>query len=448
MKKDSQTILQEKAILIASIDTRFQLESTKYYIFALIFLSNVLCYILSGYPQGLETALQSPPFDFSGLEYGIFYGICSFPNIILPLFIGIHIDKNGFSSLLILILSLFTFCGAIIITVGSHYVSWGYMCLGRLLLGVGVENIGLILKKILLQITTKDESVAAWGLFLVSNRIGSMIASWFPPYFYSITESVTSSFFVAILFDLALIIFLFFALILTTKTQTLHTTVCTTGEISSWSILKNFSRETPWVFWIMTLLNCINFYVFYGFFSSANSFLTKEANLDSVDASYFLIIFSTFCGLFQPFIGYLFSKIGYYVYAIIIGSLINLSAFSLFLIMYGTDDSYLVLIPILLLGFGYSCCSTFVFSGFGVIVSPKNHGLAYGMLQNCLNIGALAGPLVFGIVKDMTRNYDDGYFWAIMETLIAQGLIGVLGVVILVVDFLTIKSLSVKRQIV
>ena len=185
--------------------------------------------------------------------------------------------------------------------------------------------------------------------------------------------------------------------------------------------------------------------MFYGFFSAANNFLTKEANLSSLEASYFLIIFSVFGALFQPVVGYILSKTGHIIFAIIIGSFIDIAAFVLFIEMYGTDDSALVLIPIFVLAFGYSACSTFIFSAFGLIVSPKNFGLAYGILQNSVNFGFLIGPLVFGYIKGYTEEYQNGYFWAIVETIGVQGIVAVLAFVILLMDLHTTKKLCIKN---
>ena len=445
MKTEQRLSPQEKIVLMRGADMRFELESTKYYIFTFVFLSNILYCTLIGYPQGLETQLVKAPFNFSSFEYGAFYASSALPNLVLPLFVGIFIDKNGFSTFLVLILSLCLIFGSVLVTFGTYYVSWWYMCLGRLFFGLGAENISLISRKLLLQIFTVEESVAAWGVYLASNRLGSLMGSWFPPYFYALTQSMTGTFLVGVLFSMALIIFLFFALILTKKTQTLNHQMSSEVELGSFELLKRFKRETTSIFWLLLALDGLNFYMFYGFSSSANSFLVHEANLDTVDASYFLMIFSTFCALFQPVVGYIFSKYGYIVLAIIIGSVINVAAFGLFMGMYGTDDSYLVLIPILILALGYSTCTTFVFSGFGLIVSPKYHGLAYGFFQNCINFGFLFGPLVFGIVKDVTKDYDSGYFWAIFEIMIAQIIIGVLGISIFILDHFTIKVLSVKK---
>lgn len=446
MKTEQRLSPQEKIVLMGGADMKFQLESTKYYIFTLVFLTNILYCTVIGYPQGLETQLVKEPFNFSSFEYGAFYASSALPNLVLPLFVGIFIDKNGFSTFLVLILSLCLIFGSVLVTFGSYYVSWWYMCLGRFFFGLGAENISLICRKLLLQIFTVEESVAVWGVYLASNRLGSLMGSWFPPYFYALTASMTGTFFVGVLFSMALIIFFFFALILTKKTQTLQNPNGSEAELGSFELLKKFKSETTSIFWLLLILDGLNFYMFYGFSSSANSFLVHEANLDSVDASYFLIIFSTFCALFQPLAGYVFNKYGYIALAIIIGTIINVTAFGLFLGMYGTDDSYLVLIPILIFAFGYSFCTTLVFSGFGLIVSPKYHGLAYGFFQNCINFGFLFGPLVFGIVKDVTKDYDDGYFWAIFEIMIAQIIIGILGISIFILDYFTIKVLSVKKR--
>ncbi len=445
MKIERKATPQEKAILIKLPEAQARLSSTRYYIFTLIFLTNTLYYTLVNFPQGIQTALLLPPYSFSSFEYGVFFGISSLPNVILPLFVGISTDKNGYSSLLVISLGLCAFVGMIFITIGTYKTSLTIMILGRLIMGVGIENIDMIIKKILLQINTKEESVAAWGIFLASNRIGSMLASGAPALIYSATNSVTICFFVGILISVAFCIFFFFGMILMKKNmQNKSEIISPDVGLSTFSLLRIFSKEIEGVFWMLTILACLNFCMFNGFFSEANNFLTKEANLDSLDASYFLIVFSVFGALFQPLMGIILSKTGYTIFALIIGSFIDIAAFIIFIELYGTDDSALVLIPILLLAFGYSACTTFIYSAFGLIVSPKNFGLAYGIFQNCINFGILIGPLLFGYIKDSTAEYQEGYFWAIVETMGLQGIISFLAFVILIMDFLTTRKLCIK----
>ena len=447
MKSERKVIstIQEKSILLNPNGTKLHLNSTKYYIFSAIFIVNSLYYILLNYPQSLENTLLSSPYNFSSFEYGIFYGISSLPNMILPLFFGIYIDKNGHSSWLTMLLGLSLIFGMILTTMGAYKISYSLMIIGRLFMGLGVENISVIIKKFLLQITTKEEIIAAWGIFLASNRLGAMSASLIPSLIYSNTNSVTQCFGVGIYLSVALIIFLFLALILTKKTHLLNEETITNVEMSSFSILKSFVKETSGLFWLLILISFCNISMFFGFFSTANNFLTDEANMGSIEASYFLIVFSSLCACFQPAAGFLLSKTGYYVSAIIIGSFINIIAFFTFLDMYGTNDSYLTLLPILLLALGYSFCATFMFSCFGLIVHPKNFGLAYGFLQNSLNAGMLFGPTIFGLIKGLTFETYSGYYWAIIETVGLEGIVIILALIVAAIDLKTIKKLTVKR---
>lgn len=46
-------------------------------------------------PAPLKNTLEKPPFDLSEAQWSGLYSIYSFPNMILPLFGGIFIDKIG-----------------------------------------------------------------------------------------------------------------------------------------------------------------------------------------------------------------------------------------------------------------------------------------------------------------------------------------------------------------
>lgn len=329
---------------------------------------------------------------------------------------------------------------------GSYNVSFSLMIIGRLMLGLGIENLAMIMKKMVIQISKKNESVAFWGVFLSSNRLGTILSSYLPTMIYTYTQSITYCFFIAVLITLVCCIFVLAGLILIKKTHI-------EKEIGSYSekdtqknictLLFEFCKEAPMIFWMSYVVCCLNFMIYYGFFSSANDYLITAGTMDSIKASFFIVIFCAISLFGQPAIGYVFYKLGYYIFTLLLGALINEAAFIMFLDFYGAKDADMFLIPLSFFAIGYALCSTFAHSVAGFIVHSKNYGLAYGLLQNCHNFGGLFGALAFGLIKDQTTE-DNGYFWPIFEMLAFETAVGVLGITIYIHNRLTTKSLCSK----
>jgi MFS family permease len=68
------------------------------------------------------------------------YSVYSFPNIILPFFGGILIDKLGVR-VAILIFSTVLIAGQMIFTLGGFLTKYWLMILGRTLFGIGSESL-------------------------------------------------------------------------------------------------------------------------------------------------------------------------------------------------------------------------------------------------------------------------------------------------------------------
>ena len=98
--------------------------------------------------------------------------------------------------------------GSIIVTLGSYFISYEAMVIGQLLMGTGCENLQLLIKRFVLKISSKQESVKYWGLLLLAVRIGSLLSSFIPPLVYSWTESVFICFLV-VSFTVVLLCFFF-----------------------------------------------------------------------------------------------------------------------------------------------------------------------------------------------------------------------------------------------
>ena len=450
-EKKSQAL--ESSNLINDPSKKWSLKSTRYYIFFFDFWACAFATGINNFPSGIQANLMEEPYNFTNFEYGIFYGITGLPNIILPLLVGNFLDKYGFKSYMIVTLEISLMLGMILITFGSYYTSYICMVFGRVLMGIGSENLQVLIKRFILLISTKEESTTFWGVFLVSIRVGWIIGSAVPPLVYSASSSVTITFMVCTLFGLLTCISIHSAFILFEKTSiplaSEEQIIDLTEEkphTAYFNQLKNFFKEAGLLFWLSAILLFLNFTVYSGIGSEANVLIMDFINVSSVTAGYYLIYYNSVMGICQPFIGFVFARIGYLVYSVLIGSLIMVISMVIFIEIYQSNATLIAFLPLGLTAFGYDLCSNFVFSSVGFIIEKKYYGIAFGVVQSGIEFGGLFGPVTLGIIKDLSLDNMYGYFWVLVETGILELIIFILGIFILLLDYFNSKKICSKRQ--
>ena len=100
--------------------------------------------------------------------------------------------------------------------------------------------------------------------------------------------------------------------------------------------------------------------------------------------------------IFAPILGYMIDRKGKRVMFIIISSLILIVAFTISLFLPDTEGSKLELIPLVLLGFGYSIYCSAIWGSIPYVVEPHTIGTAFGLCTAIQNIGLTVSPLIVG----------------------------------------------------
>jgi len=104
-------------------------------------------FIFGGYwsydnPASLQTLIMKD-YTISVTVYSYLYSIYSLPNIILPLFGGLVIERIGLGRGLILTTGL-VFIGQFVQCIGGYTMSYGTLILGRAIYGIGGETMYVI----------------------------------------------------------------------------------------------------------------------------------------------------------------------------------------------------------------------------------------------------------------------------------------------------------------
>jgi MFS family permease len=89
-------------------------------------------------PAALEVHIEED-FKISQTKYSLLYSVYSFPNIFLPFFGGILLDKIGIRNGMIVVLVL-ALLGQSIQAYGGYKYSFGSLIIGRFFFGMGAEN--------------------------------------------------------------------------------------------------------------------------------------------------------------------------------------------------------------------------------------------------------------------------------------------------------------------
>eukprot|EP01083_Nonionella_stella_P240202 839911_1 len=144
-------------------------------------------------PAALERPLQTS-FHLNSLQYNALYAVYSFPNVILPLFGGLLIDKLGASVGMILFMSLIL-AGQCLFAFGSSFSGgfFGLMIAGRTIFGFGAESLSVAGSALLAHWFKGKEMAFAMGFNLAVSRLGSVANYHISPVLYNRSGTVAAA---------------------------------------------------------------------------------------------------------------------------------------------------------------------------------------------------------------------------------------------------------------
>jgi nitrate/nitrite transporter NarK len=119
----------------------------------------------------------------------LFYSVYSLPNIVLPLFGGLLIDKLGIRVGLFLFSSIIAI-GQAIFAFGVSSKQYWIALLGRFVFGLGGETLGVASCTIMFNWFKNKELALAMGMTLSVANIGSVVNDLIEPEIYEQTGSV------------------------------------------------------------------------------------------------------------------------------------------------------------------------------------------------------------------------------------------------------------------
>lgn len=365
-------------------------------------------------PQALEAIINSV-LDLSDSQFDLLYSFYSLPNIILPLFGGIIIDKLSLRISLILFVSLIVI-GQAIVTIGAAKFSLGGMLAGRFVFGLGGE----CLKMSQVAITSKwfrnKELAFAMGLFLCFSRIGSSLNSFFSQKIYLWTDS----FYLPFLVGLLLCIFSLagtFGIVFMDKKADEQDVAAGVPPPPKRNVA--FSRKDFKTFGALfygLLFNNLLFYgAFFGLNNNINDIYILRFGFDEDDAGEYIAIVYLISAIITPLFGLYLDRFGKRVKCILVSSLIYIVV-NIFITVVKTsptnDPNYYMIICLLGVALFYSIYAGVFWPCIPLVVEQRIMGLALGVTTCALNLMLFVNPIIVGAINKATSDQDFGYYWS------------------------------------
>ena len=307
----------------------------------------------------------------SEVKYNQLYSIYSYPNIILPLFGGMLIDKIGirfslifFTWFLVVGQGVFMFSGYMESTDMSDNTPYYIALAGRIIFGMGAETLGVVQNTLIAKWFMGKELSLALGIDISIGRFGNVMNNYITP---PVGAATSLGFALMIGFVLCILSLIWALITIWFEGHAAKIDKLIQREENSedeeefhWSDLKQLGWTFWWIafFWwfIYVGLFCFN-NISNEFFMSRYGF--SQTNAARITGNVFLI--SVFLA---PLFGYLSDRIGHKVTFTILSGLSLTLWHALYVIIPSSTPqniSYLGIIPICLMGFTYTISITHIY---------------------------------------------------------------------------------------
>ena len=345
--------------------------------------------------------------------YNLLYSIYSIVNIFVP-FIGGALIKIYGNKNMFLVFGIIIVIGQLIVYLGCKNNSIYTMLIGRVIFGLGGENINVSQMTCVVEWFYKSENSFPMGLTLTISRVGSFTNDVLSPRFageekdengkLNATNAFKWGFYFSI-FSLINIIIMFILDNLKTKELnngaiSLNNNENENVEINSSSNnIINLIKKLNLIFWVLSILILMTYGCLMPFNYMAVGFFTKNFNISKNMAGTLMGMPFLMGAIFVPILGGFIDKYGYRPEMVLSSGFFLLISFSLFNMI----QPYF---PILLLGFGYSIFACVLWPAISIAVVDKSiSGFGYGVATSLQNISMSINPMIIARLLVKYKSY-------------------------------------------
>ena len=385
-------------------------------------------------PGAVHDHLESQ-FDFLGINfeyyYNLLYSIYSIVNIFIP-FIGGNLIKIYGNKNMFLIFALIIVIGQLIVYIGCKNNSIYTMLVGRIIFGLGGDNLNVSQMTCVIEWFYKSESSFPMGLTLTISRIGSFFNDVLSPRLAGDTRDIngklnaTNAFkwgFYFSIFSLINVIIMYILDYYKTKALSNNEIVLNNNIENDNENNNNMFTlliKLNLMFWVISLLILLNYGCLMPFNYMAVGFYTKSHNLSKNLAGILMGMPFIMGAFFVPILGVFVDKYGYRSELVFSSGFFVLFSF----ILFNFIKPYF---PISLLGFGYSIFACVLWPAISIPLKDKNlAGFGYGVASGLQNISMSINPMIIAQILVKYKSYFYCLIFLIIMTCISIVLSGYL----------------------
>ena len=312
-----------------------------------------------------------------------------------------------------LVFGIIIVIGQFIVYLGCKYDSIYTMLVGRVIFGLGGENLNVSQMACVVEWFYKSENSFPMGLTLTISRVGSFVNDVLSPRFAGETRdedgflNATNAFKWGFYFSIFSLINIIIMVILDHyKSKELKNRIISLNNneiegvgINNDNSIINLVKKLNLIFWILSLLILTAYGCLMPFNYMAVGFFTNNYNISKNLAGTLMGTPFLMGAIFVPLLGAFVDKFGYRAEMVLCSGFFLLSSFILFNIM----NPY---IPLMLLGFGYSIFACVLWPAISIAIVNKNIvGFAYGVATCLQNISMSVNPMIIAELLVTYKSY-------------------------------------------
>jgi len=375
-------------------------------------------------PQALQGSLEDQ-LNLTNVQFNMLYSVYSFPNIILPFFGGIIIDKLG-ARIAIASFAAIIIIGQSIVTFGVAQKSFALMVIGRTVFGLGGECLTVAQSAITAKWFKGKEVAFAMGASLCVSRLGSSLNSFTSPKIFNWTGELFAPFLLGAIFCTVSWLAGLGLALLDRKADKQEGGIVKAGETDK--IRFQDFKEFNLIFYLL-LFNCFFIYgAFFGLNNNLNDIMVSRFGFTQNDAGNFIPIVYIASAIITPFFGLFTDRFGKRVVFMIMSSVIFLIDHIFIAFLHDTTAegrrNYGMVVALGGIGLFYSTYAAIFWPCVPLVVKENVVGTAYGIITALQNLMLTIIPMVLGAVAEGTKDFHSGYFWTeiLLAGIVAIGL--------------------------
>jgi len=368
------------------------------------------CYFCFDIPQALQAVL-SKDLSITSFQFNLLYTVYSLPNIILPFFGGVLIDRMGVRISLSLF-SLFLILGQLVSTFGAAKDDFILILIGRIIFGIGGESLNVAQSVIIANWFMGKEFAFALGATTCISRIGSSVNSFLSPkaYYWADGRLYLPFAIGAILCIFSGVCGLGLAYLDRKCDSELEEEI---GEEQMEKFNVKDLKEFKLIFYLLLVNCCFLYGAFYGLNNNLNDLMVQRFGFSPQGAGNYIPIIYICATIITPLFGIFSDRFGKRVHIVLCGSILFFITHlvTAFLPQKGPGPNYYT-VPILLgVGVFHATYAAVFWPCIPLVVNENLVGTAYGIVTAFYNLTLSMVPMLIGSIHDATLNKDHGYFW-------------------------------------